>query len=634
MSLVRRAVPLVVVTLLACEPARVVPRSSGSVAVSQDDALLFVADADHDAVVVIDTATRAVVRQVKVPRQPERVLVAPDGTVFVTSRGARAVSRLSPGGEGVEATTTVGAEPVGLTLSGDGKRLLVANSLSGSVSVLDATTLAPQRELAVGGRPWALAASADDRKLFVTDFTGGALRVLDLDRGGDLRLGLEQPTSAECAFGDIPSRTPAQAADVVLSPDGERAFVAHVQSRTGEARGDNASLRLAVAPALSTVQTSQALVLQDDGRGGSQRFIGEDAPVTGPDFPPALLSTNLDEGCREVGGGTGMDAPSSLVVDGRGEWIFVADHNSNAVAVVSATGMVHQNFRDPVRGIADVVRVGAKPTGIAVAGDLKRAWVHNALDYSVSVVEHVDGRLQEVAVIPFDRSPLPAAVERGRRLFFSAVDPRLTEPTFGGVSCSSCHPDGRADGLSWVLPTPVTSSSWWTQPTTFREARNTPTLWGVTGTAPYHWDGALADLPAFSRHMVSQMGGLGLDSRDVADLESFLAVIPLPDNPKAGQLATGLVARGEALFADRCGACHAGEALTDGREHTPAISGLPQLDTPSLRGVFATAPYLHDGSAPTLRAVLGTQRVTISAHAQGSLSTADVEALEAFLLTK
>ncbi len=633
MSLVHRVLPLAVVVFLACEPPRVVPRSSGSVAVSQDDALLFVADADHDAVVVIDTASRAVLRQVKVPRQPERVLVAPDGAVYVTSRGARSVSRLSPGGEGVEATATVGAEPVGLALSGDGKRLLVANSLSGTVSVLDAATLAPLRELTVGGRPWALAVAADDRRLYVTDFVGGALRVVDLERGGDLRLALDQPTSAECAFGEVQRRRPAQAADVVLSPDGERAFVAHVQSRTGDVEGANRSLRLAVAPALSTVQTSSALVLQDDGR-GAQRF-GE-APALRPDFPPALLSTNLDEGCQEVGGGTGMDAPSSLVVDGRGEWIFVADHNSNAVAVVSATGLVRENFRLPERGIADVVRVGARPTGIAVAGDLKRAWVHNSLDYTVSLIEHRDGRLQQVAVVPFDRSPLPAAVERGRRLFFSAVDPRLTEPEFGGVSCSSCHPDGRADGLSWVLPTPGQRDPWsrWEAPTTRRPARNTPTLWGVTTTAPYHWDGALADLPAFSQHMVSQMGGLGLAARDVADLESFLAVIPLPDNPAAGRLATGLLARGEALFAERCSSCHAGEALTDGKDHASSLVGVPRLDTPSLRGVFATAPYLHDGSAQTLREVVSGRFVTIAAHAQGGLATADLEALEAFLLTR
>jgi cytochrome c peroxidase len=164
--------------------------------------------------------------------------------------------------------------------------------------------------------------------------------------------------------------------------------------------------------------------------------------------------------------------------------------------------------------------------------------------------------------------------------------------------------------------------------------RNTPTLWGVTGTAPYHWDGLLQDLPAFSQVMVRQMGGLGLDRTDVADLTAFLAVIPMPDNPAAGQLAPGLKARGEALFAERCATCHAGEALTDNRAYPAARPGLKALDTPSLRGVFASAPYLHDGSARTVRDVLADRLPTIAAHAQGSLAPADLDALEAYVLSR
>ncbi|MBL8920781.1 MAG: hypothetical protein JNJ54_18095 [Myxococcaceae bacterium] len=617
-----RLLPLVVVVLVACAEERSTPRSSGSLAISQDDALLFVADADHDAVVVIDTATRRVVRQTAVARQPERVLVAPDGALFVTSRGARTVSRLSAEGEAVLATATVGAEPVGLALTSDGKRLLVANSLSGSVSVLDATSLAPVRELTVGGQPWALALGAGDRQLYVTDFLSGSLRVVDLEGPANQTLTLEQPPQAECVWGTAPLREPAQAADVVLSPDGARAFVAHVQSRTGVERRVNGSLRLAVAPALSTIDTGTARVLRDSLT-NETRFRADDTERRA-DFPPALLSTNLDESCQLVGGGNGMDAPSSLVIDGRGEWIFVADHNSNAVAVVSATGVVNSSFRDPQRGIADVVRVGAKPTGLAVAGDLKHAWVHNALDYTVSLVQSRDGRLTESAVVSFARSPLPPDVERGRRLFFSAVDPRVTEPQFGGVSCSSCHPDGRADGLSWVLPQARISTA----------ARNTPTLWGVTGTAPYHWEGDLKDLPAFSQTMVRQMGGLGLDRTDVADLSAFLAVIPLPDNPATGRVAPGLLARGEALFVQRCATCHAGEALTDGRAHRSTRASLPAIDTPSLRGVFASAPYLHDGSARTVRDVLADRLPTIAEHAQGGLAPADLDALDAWVLSR
>lgn len=617
--------------LVGCTQQNVVPRSSGTLAVSRDDALLFVADADHDRLTVIDTASRSVVRQTPLAKAPERVLVAPSGAVYVTSRGARTVSRLSADGAAVEASATVGSEPVGLALSGDGAELLVANSMSGTVSVLDANSLEAKRELTVGGQPYALTATPDGKRLYVTDFSAGTVRLVDLQTGALATLTLEQPTQAECAFGDIPQRTPAQPADVILSPEGDRAYVAHVQSRTGADRGGNASLRLAVAPAMSTIDTASDTVFQDPGR-AVDALTGEPLS-TQPDFPPALLGTNLDEGCRLVGGSTGMDAPSSLVIDGLGEWIFVADHNSNAVAIVAADGRSSPDFQVPSRGIADVVRVGARPTGIAVAGDLKQAWVHNSLDYTVSLVENRDGRLVETAVIPFDTSSLPEDVDRGRRLFYSAVDSRLTEPQFGGVSCSSCHPAGRTDGLSWVLPEGA-PSEWLMVGTTGRAARNTPTLWGVTDTAPYHWDGAFADLPAFSHAMVTQMGGMGLDSRDVGDLTAYMKTITVPDNPAAGKAAPGLVARGESLFAARCDSCHQGAAMTDGQTHAVRSLDVKRLDTPSLKGLFASAPYLHDGSRATVRDVLTDARASIEAHDQRALSAGDLDALEAFLLTR
>ncbi|MBE2248869.1 MAG: c-type cytochrome [Myxococcus sp.] len=611
----------VVASLLAvsCAPPNPTPRSSGSIAVSNDDALLFVADADHDVVVVLDAASGAVLRQTKVGRQPERLLVGPDGAVYVSCRADRSVARLSAGGEVVEATATVGAEPVGMALSADRSRLLVANSMSGTLSVLEAQSLAVRREVRVGGQPWALAASPDGRRVYVTDFGAGALRVVDLDVGsGPLRT-LEQPPEAECGRGLVPRRTPAQAADVVLSPDGDRAYVAHVQSRTGGVGRVQTSLRLAVAPALSTVETTNDALLVDDARTRAP-WAGGEAVSSG--FPAALLSTNLDAACGEARGGTGMDAPSALVVDASGAWVYVVDHNSNAVAVVSATGRVDERYRVPERGIADVVRVGARPTGIAVAGDLTRAWVHNALDYTVSLVESRGGRLAQTAVIPFAHPTQAPDVERGRRLFYSAVDPRLTQPEFGGVSCSSCHPDGRTDGLSWVLPASRGGP------------RNTPPLWGVTATAPYHWDGALADLPAFSTRMVTQMGGRGLSRGDVADLSAYLATVPAPDNPAVERVAPGLVARGEALFASRCASCHAGAVLTDGLAHGSTLSGAPKLDTPSLRGVFASAPYLHDGSATSLRQVLLDPRASMAEHDQRALSAADLDALEGFLSTR
>ena len=60
---------------------------------------------------------------------------------------------------------------------------------------------------------------------------------------------------------------------------------------------------------------------------------------------------------------------------------------------------------------------------------------------------------------------------------------------------------------------------------------------------------------------------------------------------------------------------------------------LTGIDTPTLRGLWNSAPYLHDGSAPALMDVL-TTRNPDDAHGQTShLSVAQLEALVAHLLS-
>ena len=69
------------------------------------------------------------------------------------------------------------------------------------------------------------------------------------------------------------------------------------------------------------------------------------------------------------------------------------------------------------------------------------------------------------------------------------------------------------------------------------------------------------------------------------------------------------VDRGRALFYRSdvgCSGCHSGSLYTDNAFW--ALYGLDAVNTPSLRGVAATAPYLHDGRAATLRDVLELSR--------------------------
>jgi mono/diheme cytochrome c family protein len=98
----------------------------------------------------------------------------------------------------------------------------------------------------------------------------------------------------------------------------------------------------------------------------------------------------------------------------------------------------------------------------------------------------------------------------------------------------------------------------------------------------------------------------------------------------AGGALTAAAQRGRTVFAAQCVQCHAGKDFTDSDKRVlhdigtlKALSGqrlglqlLPGVDTPTLRDAWATAPYLHDGSAPTLDAA-------VRAHVRIALSDAE-----------
>ena len=173
-----------------------------------------------------------------------------------------------------------------------------------------------------------------------------------------------------------------------------------------------------------------------------------------------------------------------------------------------------------------------------------------------------------------DREPLPEVDDLGHQLFHQAAGVDIT--------CASCHAEGRDDGLVWD----------------FGEGpRRTQSLvGGVTATAPFHWKGDVASMPAImARTFVTQMGG---DPRHVgvtAELERWLDTLPVEGATVDAEAAS----RGAAVFASAgCASCHQGDFGT--QPESAMIEG-EAWQVPMLRGVGLRAPYFHDGCAATLR---------------------------------
>jgi cytochrome c peroxidase len=243
---------------------------------------------------------------------------------------------------------------------------------------------------------------------------------------------------------------------------------------------------------------------------------------------------------------------------------------------------------------------------------------------------------------PADHPMLPDRIGLGASLF---ADPRLSGD--GRRSCASCHrpelafTDGRrrAQALSGA---PL--------------RRNTPSLWNLAWSRHYFWDGRAPSLEVQVRAPIEaadEMGGkwpailprleadaeLGARLRAAfggeapvsqeAVVQSLAAYVRSLVSPAtrfdawidgdAGALSEAEV-RGFRLFTGKAGCvlCHAGWRFTDDRFHDIGLRsndpgrgavpggtpGLRAFKTPSLREAARTAPYMHDGSLPTLAAVV------------------------------
>jgi len=232
---------------------------------------------------------------------------------------------------------------------------------------------------------------------------------------------------------------------------------------------------------------------------------------------------------------------------------------------------------------------------------------------------------------------LASNVLLGKKLFYDARDTRLAKDAY--LSCAACHADGGDDGRVWDF-------------TGMGEGlRNTVSLVGrAGGQGRLHWSANFDEVQDFEGQIRAFSGGTGLlsdaafstgtRSQPLGDakaglsaeldaLAAYLKSLTRP-TPSPFRSATGLTpagAAGRVLFASRgCNSCHYGATFSN--EDASELKNIGTLrpssgqrlfgpllgiDVPSLRDAFASAPYLHDGSASTLAgAIAAHQGVTLS----------------------
>jgi YVTN family beta-propeller protein len=597
---------------------------------------LWVVNPDNGSVTVVDAVTHAKLAEINVGVAPRTLAIAPNGEVWVTNKDSATLSVISPVSLSVTRTISLpfASQPYGIAMAPAGSAAYVALEATGMLLKLDVAGYTVLGVVAVGPNPRHVAVNSTGSLVYVSRFVtapqpGESTATVETTLNGALAGGevvivnagsMSIQKTVTLRHSDRPDAenqgrgVPNYLGATVISPDGQSAWVPSKQDNVQ--RG--------------ALRNGLGLNFQNTVRAISSRIV----TATGSEHYAARLDHD------------NAGLASAAAFDRNGVYLFVALETSREVAVIDAHGS-WEIFR------ADT---GRAPQGVALSADGRRLYVSNFMDRTVSVFDLapliVDGTsdlppLATVSTVGTEK--LSSQVLRGKQFFYDAKDIRLARD--GYISCASCHSDGGHDGRVWDL-------------TGFGEGlRNTSSLRGRAGAQGFlHWSNNFDEVQDFEGQIRGLSGGTGLmtdaqfntgtrsqplgDSKTgiSSDLDALAAYVASLGSFASsaqrngdGSLTASAVA-GRAVFLGRgCAGCHGGPAFTSSATNNPQNIGtlkpasgsrlggpLTGIDIPTLRDTWATAPYLHDGSAPTLADA-------IRAHAGVSVTEAEMPNLVAYV---
>lgn len=601
--------------------------TSSPIAISTNGETVIAVNPDSNSVTLIDAASNTVLGEITVGDNPQFVAISPDGArAFVSNLDSDSISIIDVNNQVMTSSAVIGDQPSGVLLSPDGEHLFVALKGEDKVVVLEPEQLTIQDSLSLHDRPYGLAYTPKNNRLLVSHLLSGGLSIITYPplkvylplvqittAGGTAAIPANQtrPKQSTMTGQTIypattvqtwPNVAPAPA--VLIDVSGTRAYLAQTMAN---GLGMNTQFDTTVFPKVSVVN-----------------LLSESHQID--------EHISLPETDRPVG------LPWSLALTKNDSELWVVNSASNDISVIDLG-----NPTNPQRTAN--IPVGDNPRGIAIAPQGDYAYVNNTLAGTVSVIDTLSYTVTNV--ITTTTIPLPPALLNGKRLFFSSARPELAKAAW--ISCNTCHIEGEHDGRTWMLQflgsvppgeLPIIR-------------RNTTSLLGMIETYPLRWS-AEWDESADSEFSIRfEQFGDGLIAGDMHptlgapnqersyDLDCLALFIDSLAVPSRQQNLNEAALRGKALFestATQCISCHPPPLYTDLQVHdVGTASGSrewfgPLIDTPSLRFLFDSAPYLHDGSAAQIVDVLTSANPNDMHGVTSHLTPSEIEDLSSFLL--
>lgn len=598
--------------------------SPAALAVSPDAKTLFIACATANQVLVFDPTLPGLSSSIRLPAGPSGLALSRDGSrLYITCAAPKSTVVIWDVARGsILDQIPTGHTAMAPVLSPDEATLFVCNRFNHTVSFLDLATRTETHRVAVAREPVAAAITPDGRYLLVANHLQAGRADADM---ATAVISVLDTAAGKVAQEIVLPNGSGLLREIRVSPDGKYAGVTHILARfhlptvvVEEGWMNCNALTLIDLDRMTLVNT---VLLDESNRGAANPWA-----AAWSDDGKRLCVTHA--GTHEL---SVVDVPGVLnklaqlppAKPAPKHQRFTLYHRPERWTPATTQGEVPFDFTF-LKGLRQRIALpGRGPRAIALAGG--KAYIANYFSDCLSVVDLEDSNPQHITSIPLRTAAEVPLVRRGDEWF---NDGTLCHQ--GWQSCASCHDtDGRADALNWDL-----LNDGWNNP------KNTRSLLLAHQTPPAMSLGVRETAATAVRAGMRKIL-FAIDAEDVPPaLDAFLQSLkPIPSPYLVDGKLSPAAERGQRLFLNPqlgCAHCHTPPLFTNLKAYHVGTLGnydkpVDKFDTPALIELWRTAPYLHDGSALTLREVLTTSNPEDRHGKTSHLTSAQIDDLADYL---
>ena len=535
------------------------------------------------------------------PLFPTDITLNDKGEILITEKGRNRISIFSPDGKTLLRTIPVDESPTGILLDAD-KAYVTTNAATGHLQIISLETGKQETAIATGSGACYPIFGPDKKHIYVCNQFQNTVSEVDPAIHQVIRSVkvLREPKSAlfskdgEYLF--VTNFLPAQRADV----DYVAACVSVIRMSDFTkvkdiqlANGSNALRGICMTPdgkyiyishnlGRFTVPTSQ---LQQGWMNTSAFSIID---VAKQEFIGAVVVDEPERGAAGIW---------SIVCND--ETLFITHSGTHEISVINHKAMLDKFLNYPNKSMLDYdlrFLYGLRKRILLEGNGPRKMIMENGKlyipTYFADILNIVDAQTCEIATANLNPDREESAENKGERYFNDA-----SHCFQNWQSCNGCHPgDARTDGMNWDLMNDGVDNSKNCKSLLFSHPTPPSMISGIRETAEWAVRAGFKFIQFFD-----------ITEEDAVCVDAYLKSLrPVPSPYLVDGELSDLAKEGRKIFEKlNCTECHSGPYYTDLKMHRIGedIEFEKGWDTPTLREVWRTAPYLFDGRAATMEEV-------------------------------